>query len=293
MMTDPIADMLTRIRNALRNTQASCAVPGSRMKVGVLDVLKREGFIRGYEVHSDGPKSFIHVHLGYGPEGEQVITSLDHFSKPGCRRYRGAGELPVVRGGLGIAVGGADNVLVTGFFQGTVDFGGGALSSAGNSDVFLAKYDAAGAHLWSQRFGDTGVDVGRAIAVDGAGNVLVTGILRGTVDFGGGPLTSAGLSDIFVAKFGVIFLRGDANADGRQNVTDAIFVLRYLFGVGEVPPCAKSADADDSGTVDRTDPIFLLNFLFTRGPSPLAPFPECGPDPTDDDLTCESFQGCE
>ena len=104
MMTDPIADMLTRIRNALRNNRATCSVPGSRIKVGVLDVLKREGFLGGYEVHSDGPKSIIQVQLVYGPDGEQVITRLDRFSKPGCRRYRGAGELPVVRGGLGIAV---------------------------------------------------------------------------------------------------------------------------------------------------------------------------------------------
>ena len=104
MMTDPIADMLTRMRNALRNHAATCSVPGSSIKVGMLDVLKREGFIRGYEVHSDGPKSHIQVMLGYGPEGENIITRLDRFSKPGCRRYRGANELPVVRGGLGIAV---------------------------------------------------------------------------------------------------------------------------------------------------------------------------------------------
>ncbi len=104
MMTDPIADMLTRMRNALRNSSATCTVPGSRMKVGVLDVLKREGFIQGYEVHSDGPKSVIRIQFVYGPDGEDVITRLDRFSKPGCRRYRGAGELPAVRGGLGIAV---------------------------------------------------------------------------------------------------------------------------------------------------------------------------------------------
>jgi small subunit ribosomal protein S8 len=104
MMTDPIADMLTRMRNALRTNMASCKVPGSGMKVSILDVLKREGYIDGYEVHSDGEKSMIEVRFRTGPDGERVIRSLDRFSKPGCRRYRGVQDLPRVRAGLGIAV---------------------------------------------------------------------------------------------------------------------------------------------------------------------------------------------
>ena len=104
MMTDPIADLLTRIRNALRNHASECVVPGSSMKVRVLDVLKREGYLGGYEVFSDGPKSVIRVALKYGSDGEQIISSLDRYSKPGCRRYRGVDDLPRVRGGLGIAV---------------------------------------------------------------------------------------------------------------------------------------------------------------------------------------------
>ena len=104
MMTDPIADMLTRIRNALRNRSARCVVPGSKLKVAILDVLKREGYIAGYEVQSDGPRSVIDVQLKYGPEGEEVISSLRRYSKPGCRRYRGVGQLPEARGRLGISV---------------------------------------------------------------------------------------------------------------------------------------------------------------------------------------------
>ena len=104
MMTDPIADMLTRIRNSLRNNADSCSVPGSKIKVRVLDVLKREGYIEGYEVHSEGPRSVINVALKYGPEGEHVITNIQRYSKPGCRRYRSADELPKARGGLGISV---------------------------------------------------------------------------------------------------------------------------------------------------------------------------------------------
>jgi len=104
MMTDPIADMLTRIRNALRIHAKSCSVPGSKLKVAVLDVLKREGFIDAYEVHSDGARSAVEVTLRYGPDGERVITKIDRYSRPGCRRYRSTAALPQVQGGLGISV---------------------------------------------------------------------------------------------------------------------------------------------------------------------------------------------
>jgi hypothetical protein len=93
------------------------------------------------------------------------------------------------------------NVVLVGYFSGAVDFGGGLLTSAGNNDIFVAKFDAGGNHLWSHRFGDGFSQYGRAVAVDGQGNVLVTGQYYSTVDFGGGPFTSAGLLDIFVIKF--------------------------------------------------------------------------------------------
>ena len=104
MNTDPIADLLTRIRNANRNRATSCTVPASKMKVRIIDALKREGYIESYTVHSDGPKGAIEVILRYGPEGEHVITDIQRFSKVGCRRYRGVLELPKVQGGLGICV---------------------------------------------------------------------------------------------------------------------------------------------------------------------------------------------
>lgn len=104
MMTDPIADLLTRMRNALRIKATDFSIPGSVMKVRILDVFKREGYIHGYEVHADEHRSIINVSLKYGPEGEEVVTSIRRFSKPGCRRFRGAQEIPRVRGGLGIAV---------------------------------------------------------------------------------------------------------------------------------------------------------------------------------------------
>jgi small subunit ribosomal protein S8 len=104
MMTDPIADMLTRMRNALMSGANTCVVPGSRLKVAILDAMKREGFIGSYEVAADGPRSAIRVEFRFGPEGERIISSLARYSKPGCRRYRGCNDLPKVRGGLGIAV---------------------------------------------------------------------------------------------------------------------------------------------------------------------------------------------
>jgi chitodextrinase len=108
-----------------------------------------------------------------------------------------------------VAVDGSGHVVVTGEFTGTVDFGGGPLSSAGDRDVFVAKYAGTdGRHLWSRRLGGALGDVGQAVAVDGAGNVVVTGYFMGTVDFGGGALTSAGDRDIFVARY--------AAADGRH-----------------------------------------------------------------------------
>ncbi len=106
--------------------------------------------------------------------------------------------------GNAIAADGSGNVFVTGYMgpsSGGVDFGGGALSSAGLADVFLVKYSPSGQHLWSQRFGGSGNDTGMAVATDGTGNVFVTGSFEGSVNFGGGSLTSSGQRDIFVAKY--------------------------------------------------------------------------------------------
>jgi hypothetical protein len=103
--------------------------------------------------------------------------------------------------GVGVAVDGSGNVVVTGEFEGTVDFGGGPLTSTGSYDIFLAKFDEAGNHVWSRRFGDASEQYGMSVTVDVSGNVIVTGRFDGTVDFGGAALTSAGNWDIFVAKF--------------------------------------------------------------------------------------------
>jgi len=105
--------------------------------------------------------------------------------------------------GRAVAVDGSGNVVVTGSFRGSVDFGGGPLTNVGWTDIFLAKYSATGAHLWSRRFGglvQTFDQTGTAVAVDSGGNVIFTGLFQGTADFGGGPLVTAG-DDVFVAKY--------------------------------------------------------------------------------------------
>jgi hypothetical protein len=101
--------------------------------------------------------------------------------------------------GNGIAVDGSGNVYVVGSFAGTANLGGGAMTSAGVEDIFLAKYSATGAHVWSRRLGSTASDVARAVAVDGSGNIVVTGNFQGTVDFGGGPFTAS--TGAFIAKY--------------------------------------------------------------------------------------------
>src|SRR2546427_7505264 len=97
----------------------------------------------------------------------------------------------------------------------------------------------------------------------------------------------------FLAPAQDIFVRGDPNADGKQDIADAVFVLHYLFNGGEEPACKKSADVDDNGAIQITDAVFILNHLFLGGPSALEPFPKCGADPTPDSLGCESYPVCE
>jgi hypothetical protein len=102
--------------------------------------------------------------------------------------------------GQAIAVDAAGNVVVTGDIDGTVDFGDGAPVTAAGSNAFVLKLNPGGDVLWKKHFGDADLQVGFGVAVDAAGNVLLTGSFSGSIDFGGGPLTSAGLDDVFIAK---------------------------------------------------------------------------------------------
>ncbi len=88
------------------------------------------------------------------------------------------------------------------------------------------------------------------------------------------------------------FQRGDPNTDGRRDISDALFVLGFLFLGESALVCEKGADANDSGGLDLSDVIYFINYLFLGGPEPRPPFLECGGDPTPDALACESDAGC-
>jgi small subunit ribosomal protein S8 len=104
MMTDPIADMLTRIRNALRIERTHVEIPASRVKQGIAEVLKREGYIWEFEVVEQEPQNVLRLNLKYGPNGEDVIQSIQRISKPGRRVYARSSDCGDVLQGLGISV---------------------------------------------------------------------------------------------------------------------------------------------------------------------------------------------
>jgi small subunit ribosomal protein S8 len=104
MLTDPIADMLNRIRNAIVAKQEVVPVPASKTKIAIAEVLRQEGFIRDFEVVSEGAKRTIRLQLAYGGRKEPAISGLRRVSKPGLRVYVQKREIPRVYGGLGIAI---------------------------------------------------------------------------------------------------------------------------------------------------------------------------------------------
>ena len=103
-ITDPIADMLTRIRNANTASHKSVDVPASRTKQAIAKILADEGFIEGFERVAEGPQGTIRIQLRYGPEKEKVITGLRRISRPGLRVYTRKTEIPRVLGGLGLVI---------------------------------------------------------------------------------------------------------------------------------------------------------------------------------------------
>lgn len=105
MMTDPIADMLTRIRNSVRIERPFVDMPTSSKKVRLAQALQREGFIWDYElIENDTPQATLRVNLKYGPNGERVIQVIDRVSKPGCRVYVRSQDMVEVRDGLGVSI---------------------------------------------------------------------------------------------------------------------------------------------------------------------------------------------
>jgi small subunit ribosomal protein S8 len=107
MLSDPIADMLTRVRNAIRARHPKVDVPASKLKVEIARILKEEGYIANFKVAEEGVRKTIKIYLKYGPDNQPIISAIERVSRPGCRVYVGRQEIPRVLGGLGI------NILTT------------------------------------------------------------------------------------------------------------------------------------------------------------------------------------
>ena len=112
-MTDPVADMLTRIRNANTAGHATVDIPASTIRKNIAEILVKEGYIKGYEVVAGETQDIIRVTMKYGPEKTKVISGIKKISKPGLKVYAKANEVPKVLGGLGIAIISTSSGLVT------------------------------------------------------------------------------------------------------------------------------------------------------------------------------------
>jgi small subunit ribosomal protein S8 len=127
-MTDPIADMLTRIRNAIAANHPRVDIPGSKLKLEVARILKEEGYINNYTTKGEGPKYMIRIFLRYDAKGISSITHLARVSRPGRRVYVGAGEIPRVLGGYGVNIVSTSNGLMSGKAARKANFGGEILA---------------------------------------------------------------------------------------------------------------------------------------------------------------------
>ena len=128
VVTDPIADLLTRIRNALTAKHETVTVPASKMKKAIVDILVEEGFVQSAEVVETEKGNDIVITLKYGKKGEKVISNLKRISKPGLRVYCGAEQLPRVLGGLGIAIVSTSKGVMTDKVARALNIGGEVLA---------------------------------------------------------------------------------------------------------------------------------------------------------------------
>ncbi|MBZ5669670.1 MAG: 30S ribosomal protein S8 [Acidobacteriia bacterium] len=128
-VTDPIADMLTRIRNGIRARHPRVDMPSSKLKIEVARILKEEGYISNFKVGDEGKKKVLKVFLKYGTDGASPISSLDRVSKPGRRVYVGAREVPRILGGLGVSILTTPHGVMTGKAARKAGVGGEVLCS--------------------------------------------------------------------------------------------------------------------------------------------------------------------
>ncbi len=162
-------------------------------------------------------------------------------------------------------------------------------ASLGGLDIYLLKADQQGHFLWSQRLGGGGDQVANSIRKTVDGGYVVAGYTASSGRDG---------TDAYLVKLdpesprGTPFLRGDMDADGRRDITDAVSLLTHLMLGTLAPPCRKSADADDNGELEITDAVRVLVYLFLGGEELSAPHAQCGEDPTGDALDCLSYPPC-
>ena len=123
-MTDPIADMLTRIRNSLQARHSKVEIPSSNVKLEIARILKEEGYIQNFKKIEDGKQGAIRLFFRRGPKGEDIIEGLERVSRPGCRIYCAKDEIPKVQAGLGINIISTSKGLMTGRQAGQTGVGG-------------------------------------------------------------------------------------------------------------------------------------------------------------------------
>lgn len=237
---------------------------------GALQWVQQAGGINTNSVNDIAVDGSGNVHItgflqGTATFGTTSITSAG-FSDIFVAKYNSGGILQWVQkaggetsfdGGEGIALDGNGNVYITGYFRDTATFGATSITSAGISDVFVAKYNSTGILQWVQKAGGTSLERGQGIAVDGGGNVYITGSFQGTANFGATSITSSGSDDIFVAKYnsggnlqwiqkagGAGFDSGYGIAvDGSGNVyITGYFEATAIFGATSITPSSGVSD---------------------------------------------------
>ena len=164
---------------------------------------------------------------------------------------------------------------------------GSTFSFGAGGDVYLLKTDSEGDIIWEKTFGEEGDHIGSSVQETRDGGYIVLGAAFGST---GGYAYLLKLAPERVPD--TFFVRGDVDADGRRNIADAVLLLRHVVFGARSLPCGKGGDANDNGELEIADAVYLLNFLFRRGPPPPDPFPDCGPDSTEDDLPCTEYPAC-
>lgn len=198
--------------------------------------------------------------------GQDVLVAkfVDDGSLMWSKRFGGAGDQTATA----VAVDGQQNVILAGnIFSGSINFGGDDLADQGSGDIFVAKLDKLGAHVWSKRFGDADKQVATAIAVDASGNVIVAGSFQGTIDFGGQPLTASGSGKhAFVAKLGAdgkyIWSKKFDDSVYLRIATVALDAAGNVFGTGQF-----GSHVDFGGGAIKTAGSGNGAFIFKMDPS--------------------------